>query len=559
MQDLSARRRATAPGAFKILGRQGVTGLLAGAAVLTVLAGQPAHAQTAPAQSAADAQAEIEALKAEVAALAEQVGDLKREQIAQIKTLSDVQNSAPPAPTVNTSFVNGKPVFSTADGKYTFTPRALLQFDAADYDQSAPGPFATDLRRDGNAVGSPSVDDTHARDLKDGDLFRRARLGFEGTANGNFSYRLLVDFGGSGVENAGQLYEGWVQYNDSKAFNIRAGAFRPSYGLEDQTSPSDLLFMERPASTDTAAGLAASDTRTAVQAFGYDDRWFASVDVTGRAIGVISTGTATATAQSYGDQLGAVARIGGTPFEGDGWRVWIGAHGSYVFRPPNASGPSTAVTGVTPISSEVIAFNDTPELRVDGTKLVNTGNIDAKNAGTEGLEFAAQASSLLLQAEYDYMFVDRSDIASDPNFSGWYVEGGWFVTGETRRYGANVASFGAPVILHPFNPRAGQWGAVELALRYSDLDLNYDAGSLHSLPTADAVRGGDQKIFSAGVNWFLNPLIRLTGEYQRVTIDRLSPCTNASTTSCSTVWLTPVGSQIGQSYNAFAVRSQVAF
>ena len=542
--------------------------LLLGGAALAFAIGLPlaaqAQAQAQPeAQAApppaADAQSEIDELKAEVATLAAQVQDLKRSQIAQIQTLATVQNSVPAPPAVNTSLDGGKLVISSADKQFTFAPRALLQFDAADYDQAEPGPFATDLRRDGAAVGSPSVDMTHARDLKDGDVFRRARLGFEGTAYGDFSYRMLFDFGGSGVENSGQLYEGWAQYAGLKPFAVRVGAFRPSEGLEDQTTPSDLMFLDRPGSTDTAGGLAASDTRTAVQVFGYGDRWFASADVTGRAIGVISTGTASATAQSYGDQLGFVGRVGFTPLKGDDWRLYVGAHGSYVSEPPNASGPSTAVTGVTPISSRVIAFNDTPEMRVDGTKLVNTGNIDAKDAGTEGLEFAVQKQNLFLQAEYENMFVDRSDIHSSPSFSGWYVEGSWFVTGEARRYSASAASFGLPVVAHPFNPRSGQWGAVELAVRYSDLDLNYDAGAARTLPTVDAVRGGDQKIFTAGVNWYLNSLFRLTGEYQHVTIDRLSPCTTATATSCSTVWLTPAGAQIGQSYDAFAFRSQVSF
>jgi hypothetical protein len=49
-------------------------------------------------------------------------------------------------------------------------------------------------------------------------------------------------------------------------------------------------------------------------------------------------------------------------------------------------------------------------------------------------------------------------------------------------------------------------------------------------------------------------------DYQHVKISRLSPCgpTSASA-SCATIWVTPVGAQIGQSYDAVAVRSQFAF
>jgi phosphate-selective porin OprO/OprP len=57
------------------------------------------------------------------------------------------------------------------------------------------------------------------------------------------------------------------------------------------------------------------------------------------------------------------------------------------------------------------------------------------------------------------------------------------------------------------------------------------------------VRGGEQKILTFGVNWYLNPSMRLMLDYQRVDIDRL----NAA------------GLQIGQAYDAVAARGQVSF
>ena len=122
--------------------------------------------------------------------------------------------------------------------------------------------------------------------------------------------------------------------------------------------------------------------------------WLASAAITGRTVGVASTGnvltftsagTATApvtgaiaTAQSYSDQLGFTGRLAFDPFHGDDWRVNLGAHASYVDRPANISGPSA--TGLTPITAEVVGLSNTQELRVDGTKLINTGNIDANHA-----------------------------------------------------------------------------------------------------------------------------------------------------------------------------------
>jgi phosphate-selective porin OprO/OprP len=492
-------------------------------------------------------------LKGEVGDLQAQVADLKATTVQQI---GDVRQAAADQPRV--SFANGRPTFATADGKFTASLRGVLQLDAAAYSQSSAGPTTTDLRRDGPALGSSAtnVDLAHARDLKGGTLWRRARVGIDGTAYGDFDYRLLFDFGGSGVENSGQLYEGWVQYSGLKPLRVRVGAFSPPIGLEDQGSTNGMLFLERPGIADVTRNLAAGDTRIAAGAFAYDSTWFVSGDVTGRTIGVVNTGTAitststgnVGTAQSYGDQLGFVGRAVFTPFHGADWRLNLGVHGSYVEHPANTAGPGA--TGPTPITGFQVRLRDTPELRVDGTQFIDTGSITASNAGTVGVEFAAQKANLFLQGEYEGVRVGRSDGVASPNFSGWYLEGSWLLTGESRAYNASTAAFDAPAVKHPFTLGGGS-GAWELALRYSDADLNFHAGPLGSAPTAEAIRGGDQRVWAVGLNWYLNPVVRVMFDVDRVTVDRLSP--NA------TNFATPTGAAIGQSFTAVAVRTQAAF
>ncbi|HXQ47145.1 MAG TPA: porin [Caulobacteraceae bacterium] len=521
-----------------------------------------ALAQASPAP-AADEAARIAQLEAEVADLAAEVQDLKRGQAVQVQTLADVESKQPRAPTAVLSIANGKPQIASADGKFTANFHGILQFDAGQYFQDSLGPLSTDLRRSGPALGATAanVDLVHARELKAGTDVRRARIGVDGTAFGDWDYRLIFDFGGSGVENTGQFYEGWVQYSGWKPLHARIGAFPPSIGLEDQGSTNGMPLLERSVVEDIARGLAAGDTRTAASVWGAGDHWFASAAVTGRVIGTLNTGTAAAVPQTFGDQLGFVGRIAGTPLFGADWLVHVGAHGSYVARPANTGGPG-ALGPLAP-NAEVIALSNTQELRVDGTKLINTGNIDARNASSAGLEFAAQKQNLLLQSEYEQFNVTRNDIGlSSPNFHGWYIEGDWVITGERRAYNKQTAAFDAPPVAHPFSWGSGGWGAFELAARYSDMDLNFNAGAPGKAPVADAIRGGEEQNWTIGLNWYPNAFTRLMLDYDNVRIDRLSPCggpNSFTSASCTTVWQTKVGSQIGQSYQAIALRSQFAF
>ncbi len=106
-------------------------------------------------------------------------------------------------------------------------------------------------------------------------------------------------------------------------------------------------------------------------------------------------------------------------------------------------------------------------------------------------------------------------------------------------------------VAHPFDLKSGAWGAWELGVRYSKMDLNYHAGSLGAAPTTDAIRGGDEQNWTVGLNWYPNGITRLMLDYAQVKIDRLSP--NA------TNYQTPTGAQIGQTYDVLSGRAQFAF
>ena len=142
---------------------------------------------------------------------------------------------------------------------------------------------------------------------------------------------------------------------------------------------------------------------------------------------------------------------------------------------------------------------------------------------TLALESGLSAGPFLLEGGWFRYSMDRRAPLpgqSDPRFEGWYVQGAWTLTGEPRRYNIATATFDPPKVDKPFRLGAGGGrGVWELAARYSDLDLNYREGSRGTSPVASAVRGGEQKIVTLGVNWYPNQNVRISLMYDWINYD----------------------------------------
>ncbi|ATQ41672.1 OprO/OprP family phosphate-selective porin [Caulobacter mirabilis] len=493
--------------------------LLAGVATLCI--GGTAHAQES-------AEERIARLEAALAELQGQLADLKASTAASVQQVRSTQQAT------TVSLANGRPTIASGDGQFTASFRGVLQLDAAYYDQDSAGPLATDFRR--GSFGDATEND-HARDLSDGANFRRVRLGIEGKAFGDFEYNFLYDFGGSGVEEGGKISAAWLQYNGLGWAKLRVGAFPPVTSLEDAASNASSLFAERASIAETVRGLAGGDGRTGVALLTAGERWTASAAITGNLIGT----------STYDEQVGFVGRATFVPYKRENTLIHWGVNANLILSPA-ANGPDVPGGAPTPIR-----LRDRPELRVDGVRLIDTGNIDADGLTALGLEFGAQHKNLYLQAEYFTIELERrASTLEDPRFSGWYVQGGWILTGQSRRYNAN-GGFDGPRVEKPFNLKTGDWGVWELGVRYSTIDLNwgdYRAGAL------GAIQGGEQDILSIGLNWYLNNAVTLQAAYRNVSVDRLSPGGSAFGTIAATPAL---GAQVGQDLNIYSFRTQYAF
>lgn len=449
----------------------------------------------------------LEELDRQIQILRQQVSDLKASQASKY---AEAKNEP------KLLLDNGRPTFKTSDGRFSASLRSIVQFDAGHYSQEGAPP------------GS---------DLSSGTNFRRARFGVTGKIGKAFDYNFIYDFGGSGSEGA-TISSAYLQFNALAPFAFRVGAFAPAASLEDSAGATDPLFLEKASAVEITRGIAGGDGRSAFAATAAGDRYFVSLAYTGGKVGQSGY---------FDEQQGVVGRVAGLAYQAEDVHVVVGANGSYVFDTADAAaGPGAASTGVN--------FQNSPELRVDDTSatggsvsLVSTGNINAESARHWGVDAGAQWKGFYLEGGYYQFGADRRGTGlsgSDPVFDGWYIAGSWILSGEGRQYDAKSATFRAPKVTSPVTGlKDSGWGAWELAVRYSAVDLNYH----EALPTsAGGIRGGEQDIWTFGVNWYANDLVRISLNYLVIDIDRKSGA-NAPFTD------------IGQDIQAVGVRTQLAF
>jgi phosphate-selective porin len=178
------------------------------------------------------------------------------------------------------------------------------------------------------------------------------------------------------------------------------------------------------------------------------------------------------------------ARLSGLPLYNDNGRELI--HLGASFRYVQAENDS-------------VRYRSRPEVNT-APYFVDTGSFVSDHSDILGLEAGWVEGPFTLYGEYLFNWVDSSS-TGNPFFSGYYVTASYLLTGEVRPYNRSSGLFGKVVPLHPFNFH-GEWGAWEIAARFSEVDLN-DA----------EVQGGQFERTSLGVNWHLTEQWRWSFNY----------------------------------------------
>jgi len=156
-------------------------------------------------------------------------------------------------------------------------------------------------------------------------------------------------------------------------------------------------------------------------------------------------------------------------------------------------------------AKEGLHYSSDPEFNLSPV-FVDTGVFDADSSTTYDLEASWRRGPFWIHGEYL-----RNEIAApelgDPVLRGHHLTASWVLSGEMRAYNRRSAVFG-PVPVSRSVYRGG-WGAWELALRWSVLDL-----------TDGAIEGGEMEILSGGGTWWLTSFFNLQFAYRLIQLDR---------------------------------------
>jgi phosphate-selective porin OprO and OprP len=456
---------------------------------------------------------------------------------AAIPTKADIPVKGMVAPSgAVVTMPNNRPTICTADEQNCIALTSRLNFDAGGY------------------AYRPNTANTNPQRLDDGVNARRARIGVLGKFLGDWNYTLFYDFGGSSDGFAGTasadgtkvgflpggglsgIERAYLSYTGVKPFGgqlaVEGGYMKVLYGLDESMSSNDTLFLERASSEVIATDIAAGNKRSAFGARWYNDIFWAGAYATGPTTGAIHSASST-NPDGTTEQLGATARVAGQVVSGSNYSVHLGADAESLIKPPhNLVDDSFTLT-----------MSDRPELRIDPTVIITTDSISGVSAAqVYSAEAAATYGPLFFQGEYFWYNVDRNNIVpSLPSlqFQGGYAEASLVLTGETHPYIPAIGAYGGIIPANPFSLWGGGWGAWEIAGRVSTMNLNDQLG------TTNGVAGGQQTIYTAGLNWYVNTNVRFMFDYLHGNIVKQISPTNSG--------------DAGAKFDAFAMRTQVAF
>ncbi|GJL79666.1 MAG: hypothetical protein NPINA01_26550 [Nitrospinaceae bacterium] len=347
-------------------------------------------------------------------------------------------------------FRNGL-VFVSPDKKFKYMIGGRIQTDVAFYD-------------------SDQTFKSNFSDPESGAELRRARFFVSGLLYDRVKFKAQFDF--SGQTSFKDVYLGLIRLPVVGHFNV--GHFKEAFSLEELTSSNYDTFME---DSLMSAFVPGRNIGAAFYNFALNQRatW---------AIGVFRPTGENPPRIRSDDGYNITLRLTGVPVKLEKGRKLVHAGFGYSFSDSDGA---------------TFRFDSKPESNLTATNFVDTGAFSARQAHRFGGETAVVFNSFSVQGEYTLVKVNRPSGLSDVDFHGGYVMLSYFLTGEHRKYKSGVFSRVTPN--KNFLEGRGL-GALEVAVRLSTIDLN-----------AGGIAGGQEDNITAGLNWYLNPHVRVLFNY----------------------------------------------
>jgi phosphate-selective porin OprO/OprP len=323
----------------------------------------------------------------------------------------------------------------------------------------------------------------YEREFEGGTEFRRARLHVGGTIYDNVDFMAEFDFAG-----------GHVAFRDVNIATklcdfgeLKIGSMKEPFGFDEIQSDLFTNFNERHIASQAFApsyNIGAQFSNTCMDG---NVQWavgmFRQTDDDGtEADDIIRTDSPadgdTTDGPSSGD-VNFTGRVTGRP--------WVAAEDQYLHIGGAASYRNPA--------ADAVRFAANSGIRRAGA-VVDTGMLESDHVWLGELEAGFVSGPFHAQYEFMWANVDATGSGTDASFHGMALQGGWFITGESRPYNNANGTFGRITPKHDFDSAGGS-GAWELVARWDLLDLD-DSG----------IEGGDLHTLGIGVNWYLNPNTR---------------------------------------------------
>ncbi|MBL4836136.1 MAG: hypothetical protein JKY34_01045 [Kordiimonadaceae bacterium] len=310
-----------------------------------------------------------------------------------------------------------------------------------------------------------------------GTTVRRARLGLAGKAFNVWGYKFLYEFANN---NKPSLQDMFITYKGFKNVAITLGQAKEPVGLEWQSPSKYWTFMELPVTTSLTPRRSIGTIMTAT---------FDKLRFTTGLFGENANKTRTAN-EGYSIDI----HMAFTPFHTKTTHLHGAVH--YSYRVPDDQ-------------TNTLKYGGKHETSVTPTASITTGNIGSVDHNILlGGEMLWVNGPFSVQAEYTQSTVSRDAGFVDEKFQSYYVQGSWFLTGESKNFNPKKYGHGRIAPHAPFKPGKSDWGALELAFRYGLLDLH-----------DNVITGGSLRRFTGALNWHPNTYTRFSMNYTVIDTD----------------------------------------